>query len=307
MVAWTTIDAPRSLAQTLRVLRHGPRDPTTVITPGEALHATLTPEGPVTIRWRWDHDPAPVGADGLTVDLWGPGARWVSPRLDDWAGTHDQAIEWPGASEVVATALRQVRPRRWGATSNAYHALLPTVLGQRVTAAEAKSQWRALVNEVGQPAPGPSEIVGSLRLPPEPDSVIQPTWWFHRLGIDPQRARAVVEVARRAPTFWEWADAGSATLGAKLAHLPGIGPWTITKVLAPVCGDPDVVVIGDYHLANTVVWALTGTPRGADDEMLELLAPYVGQRGRIVVGLVASVGHAPRFGPRQRIVPIHRL
>ena len=56
--------------------------------------------------------------------------------------------------------------------------------------------------------------------------------------------------------------------------------------------------VGDFHLPNLVAWLLAGEPRGTDERMLELLAPYEGHRGRVQRLLEASGTHAPRYGPR---------
>jgi 3-methyladenine DNA glycosylase/8-oxoguanine DNA glycosylase len=71
-------------------------------------------------------------------------------------------------------------------------------------------------------------------------------------------------------------------------------------------GDPDAVAVGDFHLKNVVSFALAGEPRGTDARMLELLAPYAGQRGRVVRLLLADGHRAPSFGPRKRILPMAR-
>ena len=92
----------------------------------------------------------------------------------------------------------------------------------------------------------------------------------------------------------------------KLALLPGVGPWTIGSVMATAVGDADAVAVGDYHLKNVVAYALDGHPRGTDERMLELLAPYAGQRGRVVRLLLFDGNKAPAFGPRQRILPMAR-
>src|SRR5690606_16053859 len=90
----------------------------------------------------------------------------------------------------------------------------------------------------------------------------------------------------------------------RLAAVPGVGPWTVAEVAAVAFGDADAVSVGDYHLRHQVVCAFTGRARGSDTEMLELLAPFAGHRGR-VARLVARGGPTPpSFGPRQRIVPI---
>jgi 3-methyladenine DNA glycosylase/8-oxoguanine DNA glycosylase len=77
-----------------------------------------------------------------------------------------------------------------------------------------------------------------------------------------------------------------------------VGPWTAAQVTALSHGDPDAVPLGDCHVPNVVANALAGEPRGTDERMLQLLEPYAGQRGRVIL-LLMSGGHgAPRFGPR---------
>jgi 3-methyladenine DNA glycosylase/8-oxoguanine DNA glycosylase len=63
-------------------------------------------------------------------------------------------------------------------------------------------------------------------------------------------------------------------------------------------GDPDAVSLGDAHLPDLVSWALAGEPRADDLRMLELLAPYSGQRARVIRLLQVSGIKIPRFGPR---------
>ena len=63
-------------------------------------------------------------------------------------------------------------------------------------------------------------------------------------------------------------------------------------------GDADAVPVGDYHIPNTVAWALAGEPRGTDERMLELLEPYRGHRRRVIT-LIKSAGiSAPKYGPK---------
>jgi hypothetical protein len=47
-----------------------------------------------------------------------------------------------------------------------------------------------------------------------------------------------------------------------------------------------------------VVHLLTGRPRGTDAEMLALLAPWNGQRQRVMRLVEATGVSAPRYGPR---------
>jgi 3-methyladenine DNA glycosylase/8-oxoguanine DNA glycosylase len=102
--------------------------------------------------------------------------------------------------------------------------------------------------------------------------------------------------ARRASWLEAAGDPAEAT--RRLTSLPGIGQWTAAEVVRLAFGDPDAVSVGDYHVPNTVAWALAGEPRADDARMLELLEPYRGQRGRVQRLLEAGGITAPRYGPR---------
>lgn len=290
----------RDIALTLRPHRVG-ADPTTLIAPGEFWRATLTPEGPGTLHLRWSSttgDPSSFEAEGF-----GPGGEWLCERAGDYAGMSDPGYRFgPTAHPVILEAQRSL-DLRISRGHCLYHTLLPTVLGQRVTAVEAHRSWRRLCVAYGRPAPGP----GTLLLPPEPNVLVrEPYWRLHPLGIDRQRAEALREVARNASRIFALDDANPAQAESFLCRIPGIGPWTIGASLGHALGDLDAVAVGDYHLKNTVAWALAGEPRASDERMLELLEPYRGQRGRVIALLGTRGFHAPRFGPRQRILPMER-
>lgn len=287
------------VAATLRAYRAGRGDPTTVLGNGQFWRATLTPEGPGTLHLDW--------RDGtLRTEAWGDGAAWLTRQASAMTGAADPGYVFgPGTHPVVLAAQRNHPAVRFGASRTPYHELLPTVLAQRITAMEAVRQWRTLCLRLGAPAPGPDEVASHLRLPPDPEVLAdRPTWWFHPLGIEARRAEALRTVARHAARLHQWAV--EPDLGARLALLPGIGQWTIGSVLPLVTGDPDAVAVGDFHLKNVVVHALTGRPRGTDEEMLSLLEPYAGQRGRVVSLLLRDGHRAPKFGPRQRVLPMNR-
>jgi len=61
------------------------------------------------------------------------------------------------------------------------------------------------------------------------------------------------------------------------------------------------VPVGDFHIPNTVSWALAGEPRGSDERMLELLEPFAGHRGRVIRLLKSAGFSAPKYGPRKAI------
>lgn len=296
------------LGATLSWYRHGRNDPTTWIdrigsgplATGRFVRATWTPDGPATVQLRWSSGTA------VDADAWGPGAAWLLARVSHMIGESDPGdatLESDG-HPVVAAAARANRFVRFGASGTLYHELLPVILQQRITAIEAKHQWTVLCRELGDDAPGP---FAGLVVPPAPDVLRrQPSWWFHPLGVERKRAQPMIEVARHASKFWDWAELEAAEAARLLQLIPGVGVWTTGCVTGPAMGDVDAVPVGDFHVKNVIGWNLAGESRATDDRMLQLLQPYEGQRGRVVRAIMSHGQGAPKFGPRQRILPMAR-
>lgn len=289
--------ATRSISASLSAFCVGSADPTTRLVLGEFWRASFTPEGPATVRIMWE-------GGALDADAWGPGREWMIEQVAGLAGILDRGHTFTDAHPVVMRAQHDHPSVHFGASRMLYHELLPTIIAQRITSGEAVRQWYALCHRLGDPAPGPQ--VGLL-LPPAPEVLAGfPAWWFHPLGIEAKRADALRTVARHAAKLWDWAALPPDIAAAKLELLPGIGAWTIGTVMATALGDVDAVAVGDYHLKNIVAFNLAGAPRGTDERMLELLAPYAGQRGRVVRLLMLGGRTPPAFGPRRRILPMAR-
>jgi len=277
--------------------RHGRYDPTTRLDATTMARAMWSEDGPATALADWS-------SGRVLVEAWGPGAERAVVAMHDMAAVERRVDPLPDAHPVVTAAAHRFRGVWAGASGDLYHALLPTILAQRITAGEALRQWSALCREFGEPAPGPDL---GLLLPPRPERLAgRPAWWFHPLGIEAKRARALSEVARVADRLWSWARLPTTEAAHLLGLLRGVGAWTIGSVLGPACGDDDAVAVGDYHLPNVVAWNLAGEARADDDRMLALLEPFRGQRGRVIRLLVLAGRRAPAFGPRQRILPMHR-
>ncbi len=157
--------------------------------------------------------------------------------------------------------------------------LFGIVLQQRVAFSDAARSWKNLVRDYGTPAPGPF----GLLLAPLPGIVgkIPFATWFRSYAVDRRRAAAISDaafVARKIDRLFDHPEGADALLD----HLHGVGPWTRGMFRGHGLGDPDAVPIGDLHLPRTVSKALTGVPHGDDDKMLELLAPFAGQRFRAI-------------------------
>jgi len=268
----------------------GRHDPCARFIDGAYWLATPTPDGPATLRLHRE-------GTTLVATGYGPGAGWVVEQADAIAGLRDRLDGFhalAAAHPVVADLARTHRGVRLPATGRVFPRLLRAVCEQKVTGKEAYRAYAAIVRRFGSPAPGPAE---RLWLPPAPEALAAaPYWAFHPLGLEQRRADTLCRAAAVAAKLERCADPCEAT--ARLTALPGIGAWTAAEVVRTVFGDPDAVSVGDYHVPNTVAWALAGEPRGDDARMLELLEPFRGHRGRVCVLLEIAGIAAPRYGPR---------
>ena len=284
---------------TVSMLRNGHRDPTTVYENDTLWRATLTPLGAGTICITHVTSSTPC------VRHFGPGGEWLAERALDLLGHSDQPPIISAQHNSVARAQRRFGQLRLPRSHSAYHELLPAVLGQRVTSIEAFGQWRQLCMRFGARAPGPRD---DLFTPPDPQALSrQPYFVLHRFGIEKRRANALVQVARNAPhliTDIDFTRIEASTLTQQLTRLRGIGVWTAATAGGLAYGDPDALLVGDFHVKNNVSYALTGRPRGTDEDMVAHLQAYSGQRARVVKWLELDGWIAPKFGPRQRISSI---
>lgn len=282
---------PVDLGATLGPLRRGASDPAhRADGDGWFWRASRTPDGLGTLALR---TVGPV----VTARAWGAGAGWLLERVPNLLGAGD---DWSGLDVSAVPALQRIRRSRPGLrlprTELVLDALVPAVLEQRVTGKEARLAWRLLLRRYGDPAPGPR---ADLVVPPSARALLDvPSWGWHRLGVDLARQRAIRAAATVAHRLEECVGLGPDEALARLRVVPGVGVWTAAETAQRALGHPDAVSVGDYHLPNVVVHFFTGRPRGTDEEMVELLAPWAGQRQRVMRLIeLAGVG-APRFGPR---------
>jgi 3-methyladenine DNA glycosylase/8-oxoguanine DNA glycosylase len=258
------------------------------ISAGEVWRATLTPEGPATVHLA-------QSGDTVEVEAWGPGAQWAASHADALCGEHDDDAGFVPRHPFLAQVHKRHPGVRIPKTSAVFEALVPSVLGQKVTGIESRRSYERMVDALGEAAPGPIR----LTVPPSARVLARtPYWTFHTFGIERRRADVIIGAARSAGRLEETVSMDLASAYKRLQAFPGIGPWTAALVASAALGDPDAVPVGDYNLPNSVGFALEGTPRSTDERMLELLEPYRGHRGR-VLRLIAIAGvTAPRFGPR---------
>lgn len=278
------------------MLRRGPGDPAFHVDAAGAIwRTTLTADGAATLRFEQR------SADELRCSGWGPGAATAVAQAPETAGELDDPTGFEPGLQLLDEAHRRNPGLRVPRTARVFEALVPAILEQKVITLQAHASWRRLVRRFGAPAPGPTPV--PMHVVPSPEGWASiPTWEWHQSGVDPRRARTIVNAARYAPRLEEAVGMSPADAAARLTLMPGVGAWTVAEVAQRALGDADALSVGDYHLSNYVGHALAGRDM-TDDEMLETLAPWAGHRYRVVRLLgAAGVRGRPRRGPRMSFV-----
>lgn len=291
---WTP-PGPLDLGLVLGPLRRGPADPTFRATPGTVWRATRTPAGPATLRVARDG-----AGPGVTATAWGPGADWILDGLPELLGAADDPAAFVPRHRLVHASHRRRPGLRLTRTGLVLESLIPTVLEQKVTADEAYRAWRRLVRQYGEPAPGPGQALApDLYVMPDPRTwALIPSWDWHKAGVDSKRSATIVRAARHAARLEEAAAMDLPAATARLEAIPGIGPWTSSETLQRSNGAADAVTTGDLHLPGIIGYALAGDRDADDAAMLELLAPYAGQRHRAARLVLLAGAAPPRRAPR---------
>jgi 3-methyladenine DNA glycosylase/8-oxoguanine DNA glycosylase len=288
------IDAPLDARSTLGPLVGGRRGPSGRIAADGVWRATNTPDGPATCQVD-DRRAEPHRAGGIiTLRAWGPGADWVVEHGGALLGLDDDPSAFAPHADLVGELHRRHPGIRFCRSLALAEAMVPIIIAQKVPSIAARRSWRGLVRVHGRPAPGP---VAGLRLPPTAERLASlPYQDFHRFDIERRRAETVRRVCARAASIDRLAEAEPDAAMAALCSIDGVGAWTASRAAQVGLGAVDAVIVGDYHFPHAITWMLAGEPRGTDLRMLELLAPYAGQRGR-AQRLVLRAGRAPRYGP----------
>ncbi|OLR90435.1 DNA-3-methyladenine glycosylase family protein [Actinokineospora bangkokensis] len=281
---WTPAH-PLDVQAVLRPLRRGPGDPALRLAADGAWLAANTPAGPGSLHLA-------VRAGRVEATAWGAGADHLLDSAPGLLGAHDDDTGFTAHHPVVAEVRRRKPGLRLGATGRVWDVLLAAILEQKVTGTEAHRTWAALARRFGTP------VHGDLHAPPTPEAVLGiADWQWHKAGLDGARRRALIAAAQVAGRLERAVELRGVEGRLLLRRVPGIGVWTAAEVAQRAWGDPDAVSVGDFHIPHVVGYALVGK-RLDDRGMLEVLAPYAGQRQRAVRYVEAAGLGKPRYGPR---------
>jgi 3-methyladenine DNA glycosylase/8-oxoguanine DNA glycosylase len=280
---------PLGLGASSTLTRHGD---------GSWWRGSRTPDGPATASF------VPCRTDPRRVEAraWGPGAEWALRHAPELLGSRDSLDGFDPPPGLMKQLHRRMPGLRITRSRAVFEALLRTVPAQKVTGVEAGRAYTALVRRFGEPAPFAEGAPAGLFVPPSPERLAElPYFAWHRLGIEMRRANVLRHAAARAAKLEEAVGMPPQDARRRLMAFIGVGAWTAAEVAIVALGDADAVSVGDYHLPNTVSWALAGESRGTDERMLELLAPFAGHRGRVIRLIEAAGIAAPRFGPKMPV------
>ncbi len=279
---------------TLGPLRRGRFDPTYQLTVDGSLWRTMrTPTGPATQRIS-----VRAGEGVVVGESWGSGAHWAADRLPASLGADDDVSGFDASLHpLVARQWHQHSGLRTPAVGLVLEMLVAAVLEQRVTGNEARRSWRWLLNRYGDSAPGPAPE-GMRVFPAVEVCRAIPSWEWHRAGVEQTRSATVMRLLRVAPRLEECVTMTGAAARARMQLVPGVGIWTAAEAAQRALGDADAVSYGDFHVANDVVYALTGEVDGTDERLAELLEPWADHRGRVVRLVELSGTRRPARGPR---------
>lgn len=264
---------------------------------GTLRRAEPGPCGPLLLE-------ATVIGGQLHCSVWGspdtPGAAVEAAlrHLRAWIGQHDRPellADVVGDHRLLRRLLRELGEIRLGRLPRVFESVGRAVVHQLVQSGEAVRSVAQMVQRYGEASAG-----GVIAYPTAGRLGATPAWELRRCGVSLRGARALHAAAVDAPAL-EQAAADMAVLDRRLRRLPGIGIWTSAETRLAL-GDPDAVSVGDHHLHTWVSTVLAGLPpeESSDDLMLELLAPFAGQRGRVVTLIGRAIVRGLVAGPPRR-------
>ncbi|MEA2676757.1 MAG: hypothetical protein QOJ81_898 [Chloroflexota bacterium] len=271
----------------------GPGDPQMQLEPDRLIRAMRLASGPATLDVSWQ-------GKRVVARAWGDGATDALDLAPGLVGELDDAPPLVAHHQIVGELARRLPGLHLTRGAPIIEMLVNSIIGQKVTGLEARRSQRLLFAQLGEPAPGPYR----LRLLPPPEKLARiPYWAFHPLGLERRRADTIRAAAAIAPRLEEIRKMAPDEGRRRLESVPGVGPWTAAETMRLALGDPDAVSVGDFNLPRQVCWVLARERDGDDARMLELLAPYAGQRARVVLLIERSglrpARRAPRYAPRQ--------
>lgn len=278
---------PYRLQETLRLLVMGSGDPSSQISETKAQLIYATDAGLAEVE-------AFVEGQRLLVNIEGPSAEQLAPRVEKLFGLHDEPARFQPEGPA-AKLVQQLPGTHLPVTPFLFPKLIQIVLQQLVSWEDASAAWRSILRKYGERSLSGSDLIAC----PGASELLSLGYYdLVACGALPRQARLILQLARQQSRIERLAANDPVRLLKWLQGVPGVGIWTIGYVRGFAFGDPDVVIRGDYAIPDYVSWFLKKQPRSSDEEMAELLQPFSGHRFRFVHLLMQSGIKPPRRAPR---------
>ncbi|MCM2576700.1 AlkA N-terminal domain-containing protein [Streptomyces meridianus] len=199
--------------------------------------------GVVELRPRPDHIACRLSLTDLR-DLTGAISR--CRRLLDLDADPVAVDEQLRADPVLAPLVDKAPGRRVPRTVDAAEFAVRAVLGQQVSTAAARTHAHRLVLAHGEPVDDPQGGLTHLFPTAQALTALDP----ESLALPRSRRTTLTTITAALADDGLGLDAGSdwARARARLAALPGIGPWTVDVIAMRALGDPDAFVPTDLGL-----------------------------------------------------------
>lgn len=271
--------APFDLGATFHMQIIGKFDPTGARRGRQLRKVHFDARGNIVV-WRFTETDG-----GLRIEVDGDSDGSLLESFVGQFPLRDGAEEFEPEHPLLSRLARRLRGLRILRVPWVFDVAAGSILQQRVRWQEGYRDFAKIALRFGLRVPGGAAFPNSARLAEVPVARIE------ALGIDPKRAFALHRLA--AADAWRSflrMDVDSTQAVRRLLSIRGIGPWTAGRVAGLAFGDTDAVIVGDLHIPSMVIAALADEPEGTDERMLELLAPYAGQRFRVLRQLLWA-GH----------------
>ncbi|MGW6709253.1 AlkA N-terminal domain-containing protein [Streptomyces sp. NPDC054956] len=215
-------------------------------------------------------------------------------RLLDLDADPEAVDEQLRADPLLAPLVDKAPGRRVPRTVDAEEFAVRAVLGQQVSTAAARTHAARLVNALGEPVTDPDPEGGLTHLFPSSQALA---------GLDPQSLALPVSRRTTLTTLVSALADGSIGLSAdsdwdsaraRLAALPGFGPWTTEIIAMRALGDPDAFIPSDLGIRRAAKsLGLPSTPAA----LTARAAHWRPWRAYAVQYLWATEDHAVNFLP----------
>lgn len=157
-----------------------------------------------------------------------------------------------GADPLLAPLLALRPGLRVPGAWDPFETAVRTVLGQQVSVRAARTLAGRLASRFGRPLPGALAAGGLTHLFPSADELAEAD--VASIGLPSRRAETVRALGREAALGR--LDLGPAAsleeAEARLAGIPGVGPWTARLVALRALGEPDAFPAGDLGLRKAL-------------------------------------------------------